>query len=447
MKIVHLVPGTGSFFCGSCLRDHALARQMRRLGHEVLLAPLYLPLVLERDLDEPAPPIFFGGINVYLQQKFGWFQSTPRWLDRWLDAPGMLRLLGRRAASTRAADLGRLTISMLRGEEGAQRKELNRLVTWLAANDKPDVVCLSNGLLAGLARRIKQRIGVPVICTLHGEDAFLDNLAPPYCDEAWELLTDRAADVDRFVAVSHYYGRSMQQRLHLDPARLRIVHNGIELDDLEPASSAPAQPILGYLARMCADKGLKTLADAFILLRQRARVGPVRLHVAGAMTGADRPFLQELRKSLRNAGLLDAVSFEPNCDRSRKVAFLRQLSVFSVPATYGEAFGLYVLEALACGVPVVQPRHAAFPEILALTGGGTLCAPDDTMALAVAIEAVLLDQPRARQQALAARAKVLELFSAARMAHQIAGIYRDATAATRSDDRTATTPRWQAAPV
>ncbi len=425
MRIVQLIPGTGNFYCGQCLRDHALARALRAQGHEVVLAPMYLPLVLESDPDGDSEPLFFGGINVYLQQKLALFGRTPRWLDRCLDARWLLRWAANRMGMTRASDLGDMTVSMLSGESGRQVKELNRLTAWLADKPRPDAICLSTGLLAGLAGPLKLHVGAPVVCSLQGEDAFLDTLPDSHRDLAWSMLAERASDVDAFVAVSRYYGDLMSKRLNLPAQKLRVIHNGIELDELEPATAPPQRPALGFLARMCAGKGLKTLVEAFILLRQRPSTLNLTLRIAGAATREDEPFLNLLRQQLQAAGLLAEVEFLANIDRSQKASFLRSLSVLSTPATYGEAFGLYVLEALACGVPVVQPRHGAFPEVLAITGGGVLCAPDSAAALADAIESVLNDEPRARSEAARARTVVLERFSAARMARDVAELCTD----------------------
>src|SRR5215472_522525 len=156
MRIIQLTPGTGSFYCGTCIRDNALVVALRALGQDALMVPMYLQPTLDEASGAEGAPLFYGGVNVYLQQKFGLFRKTPRWLDRLFDSPGMLEAAARRAGMTRASQLGDLTVSTLRGEEGRQVKELDRLVEWLASSDgRADVVCLSNILLIGLARRIK----------------------------------------------------------------------------------------------------------------------------------------------------------------------------------------------------------------------------------------------------------------------------------------------------
>jgi glycosyltransferase involved in cell wall biosynthesis len=208
---------------------------------------------------------------------------------------------------------------------------------------------------------------------------------------AWEVLSARAAEVDLFIAPSRYFAELMQQRLALPQDRVRIIYNGINLDGFSPASAPPDPPVLGYFARMCPEKGLDLLVDAFIHLRQRATVPNLQLLVGGGCGSSDEPFVNTLRTKLQRAGLEADTEFRKNISRAEKLEFLRSLSVFSVPAVYGEAFGLYVIEALAAGVPVVQPRHAAFPEIVDVTEGGLLCDPGEAKALATGIETLLRD--------------------------------------------------------
>src|SRR5215210_6613717 len=167
MRIIQITPGTGSFFCGTCLRDNALVAELRRQGHDALMVPLYLPMVVDEAPTAGDTPLFYGGVNVYLQQKSALFRKSPRWLDRLLDTPGVLSFAASRAGSTEARELGDLTVSTLRGEEGNQIKELDRLAEWLTETG-PEVVCLSNALLVGMARRVKERTGAAIVCTLQG---------------------------------------------------------------------------------------------------------------------------------------------------------------------------------------------------------------------------------------------------------------------------------------
>src|SRR5438094_2812341 len=202
MRIIQITPGTGSFYCGTCLRDNALVAELRRQGHDALMVPLYLPLTVDEPPTAGDTPLFYGGVNVYLQQKSALFRKSPRWLDRLFDTPGVLRLAASRAGSTEARELGDLTVSTLRGEEGRQLKELDRLAGWLAEM-QPEVVCLSNVLLIGLARRIREKTGAAIVCTLQGEDSFLDSLPGEDRDAAWRGLAERAAEGGALIAFSH----------------------------------------------------------------------------------------------------------------------------------------------------------------------------------------------------------------------------------------------------
>ena len=415
MKIILLTPGTGSYHCGVCMRDNALARELLKQGHDPLLLPMYLPLTLDESPVQPQTPVFFGGVNVFLQQKFAWFRSAPPWVDRLLNHPALLRWAGRRSGMTGGAEIGELTHSMLLGEEGRQNRELEKLVDWLLAHGRPDAVWLSTALLTGLARRIQQALGVPVLCSLQGEDSFLDGLDQPWRSRCWQTLAERSVDVARFIAPSAYYGQLMRERMRLSPDQVRVIPNGIALDGFDLRRSEPVQPVIGYLARMVEGKGLGLLVDAFILLKKRGRFPQARLRCAGAMTSGDAAYVARLRKKLAAACCEADVEFLPNITREEKIAFLQGLNVFSVPATYSEALGLYVLEAMAAGVPVAQPRASAFPELLQ-AGGGVLHEPNDPESLADSWEVLLANPAKAWDLGRKGRGIVENLFSMPAMA-------------------------------
>lgn len=427
MRIVQITPSAGdSFYCENCLRDAALVKAMRKLGHDVLMIPLYLPLQIDESSSVSKTPIFFGGINVYLQQKSAFFRRTPRWFDRLLDSPKLLRWIGRKAGATSARNLGQMTISMLQAEQGRQKKELHRFVEWLDTQDnKPDVVCLSNILLAGLARGIKQRLGVPVVCLLQDEDGFLDGLTSPYSEQAWQILAERASDIDAFIAVSKYYADVMRQRLELQAERVHVIYMGISLDGYEQWEAKPEIPTIGYLSRMCPDKGLDTLVDAFVHLKKNKKLKNARLRITGGKRADDEIFLNRIRQHLSSCGLIDDVEFQPDFDCNSKSDFLRTLSVLSVPEKQPVAYGLYVLEALAAGVPVVQPSSGVFPELLEMTGGGVLCEPNNATALASAMEPLLLEPDYARQLGKRGRDAVFEKFNIEQTAEEMVRIYEE----------------------
>jgi glycosyltransferase involved in cell wall biosynthesis len=441
MHFVQITPGAGGMYCGNCLRDNALVAEMRRRGHETLMIPLYLPLTLDETDQSLGTPTFFSGINVYLAQKSVLFRRAPRWLHRWLASPRLLKWASSRAARTQASELGDLTVSMLRGEQGHQARELEELVGWFRTQRRPDVVCLSNALLAGMARRLKTELGSMLVCNLQGEDYFLDHLPAPYRDEAWSVLAERGAEIDLFVAPSAYYAELMRRRLNLPRERVRVIPNGINLEGFEVGEGSPrgagVPPVLGYFARMCPEKGLDRLVEAFVLLKRRPQTQRLLLRVGGSCNGPDLAFVAGLRRCLDAAGVSGDVEFHPNPDRSTKLALMRSFSVFSVPAHYGEAFGLYLLEAWATGLPVVQPRTAAFPELIEATGGGVLVAPGDAAALADGIEGLITDPARAMRLGEAGRRAVKSEFSDRRMVDRTIAVLEEAYAGRGSERVTA----------
>jgi len=421
MKLIHLSPGAGdNFYCENCLRDVEMVLALRRMGHEASCVPLYLPLMTDAGIDERARgEVFFGGINVFLQQHSAVFRHTPRWLDRLFDARWLLRWAGRKAGMTSAREVGETMLSMLQGRHGRQVKELQRLVTFLADQQRPDVVSLSNVLLVGLVGSIKRALGVPVVCSLQDEEGYVDTLPEPYRSRAWDVLRERCREVDAFVAPSRFYGAEMRRRLDLPADRVHVIPDAIDPSAFAPAPAPPDPPAVGFLSQMCAGKGLDTLVDAFCRLKQSGRWDELKLRVFGGQTAADEPFVQAVRRRLDEAHLAAAVEFQEGFEPARKLAFLQSCSVVSVPTRQGEAFGLFALEALACGVPVVLPDHGAFPELIDATGGGLLCRPNDPAHLAETLETLLADEPRRAELGRAGRQAVIEKYNADRMAENV----------------------------
>ncbi len=403
-------------YCGNCFRDNALVAQLRRMGHHALMVPMYLPLTLDEADQSEGTPLFFSVLNVYLAQKFNCFKIAPNWLRRMFTTGWLLNRLGNFAGKTRGADVGDLMLSMMRGESGHQARELEQLIAWLREHEQPDVICLSNALIAGLAKRLRAELGVPVVCLLEGEDAFLDSLPSPQREQTWAELRERVTDIDLFIAPTRYYADTMAQRAGIPAAKLEHINNGINLDGFEPSSLPDDPPVLGYFARMCPEKGLDSLIDAFVRLKQTGPVPGLKLAVGGGCQPGDRAYVEKQKGRLRDAGLLGEATFLPNLDRDAKLAFYRGLTVLSVPALYGESFGLYVVEAMASGVPVVAPDDASFPELIEQNQAGTLCAKGDPQALADAIGQLLLDREHLAKCAAAGRQAAVQTFNIERMA-------------------------------
>ncbi|MCB1208572.1 MAG: glycosyltransferase family 4 protein [Verrucomicrobiales bacterium] len=418
MRILHLTPGTGTFHCGSCLRDNALIKALRVRGHDVVMAPLYMPLVTDREAASPEQPIRVGGISLYLQQKISWFHRMPKFVHNWVNHPMLLRMASKRLGMTSAKSLGEMTLGSLLGEDGRQWGEWKKLLSWIKNEFKPDVVSLSNSLLSGLAGAISRDVGVPVVCSMQGEDSFLDTLPDDYRDRAWAAMRHNARSLAAIIAPSRFYADAMAKRLELEPDQIHVVSNGIDTAPFPIAECDPNWPVIGYLARMIPGKGLTTLVDAFIELSRRGNLPRVKLKIAGSMMPSDEPYVNELREKLKEAGCAGKVEFLPNLTFTEKLKFLSGISVFSVPATYGEAFGLYVIEAIACGIPVVQPDSGAFGELIQATQGGVLCAPDDVGSLADSLEGLLQNEEQRDQLANRGMANVRRDFTSAKMAER-----------------------------
>ena len=385
MRILSITAGAAGMYCGSCTRDNALARELMALGHDVTLVPVYTPT----RPDEPnvsRSRVLFGGISVYLQQHAPIFRRTPRVLDRLWDSPRVIQALSSRAISTDARMLGGLTISMLQGEQGALRREFDKLVDWIREEPLPDVINLPNTLMIALAAPLKRTFNRPVCCTMQGEEFFLDGLVPPYREQALALIRDQVPSVDRFLAVGEYCAAFMSQYLDIPRARISVVPLGINMDGYPrsaPAAGRPeGEPLrIGYFARIAPEKGLHLLAEAYIRLRRRTGRMPIRLEAAGHLARAHQPYFDAVRRTLERADLAHEFSHHGEVDREGKLAFLRGLDILSVPATFDEPKGMFVLEAMASGVPVVQPRRGGFIEIVERTGGGLLVEGDDADAL------------------------------------------------------------------
>ncbi len=424
MRITYITAGAAGMFCGSCMRDNTLVAALSRRGHEALLVPCYTPIRTDEE-DVSQRRVFFGGVNVYLQQKWGLFRHTPWLLDRLLDAPSLLRWVSRFAVSTKAEDLGDLTVSMLRGEHGKQSKEISKIAQWLAAEVKPQVVNLTNAILSGMVHELKRVVGAPVLCSLQGDDIYLDSLPEPYRTQSLQLIRDHCREIDGFIATCGYYADFMAEYFAIPRGRIHVVYPGLNLRGHGgPRPERNGRPFtVGYFARICPEKGLHVLAEAFRLLRADPAAPRCRLHVSGWLGESNKKYYDDIQKSLKEAGLADDFVHVESPGHDDKVRFLDGIDVLSVPATYREPKGLYVLEALANGVPVVQPRHGSFPELIEATGGGLLVNPDDPADLAAALRRLMDEPALAEEMGRKGKEAVHARFHADRMADETAAVY------------------------
>ena len=437
MRIVHITAGAGGRLCGSCLHDNALVRTLRDRGADALLVPAYVPTTSDEEVVAERR-VVMGGVNVWLQQHVPLFRHTPAFVDRLLDAPALLAWLSARTGSTRAADLGPLTVSSLEGERGHQRKEVARLAGWLAADVRPDVVQLSNALLLGLARSIRRATGARVVCTLSGEDLFIDQLPAPHRARTWQLLRERAADCDAFVALNRFYAGFMGERLGVTPERIAVIPHGVDLAAFPAAApdlrarrnERDGRLVIGFLARACAEKGLDQLVHALPIL---ARSHDVAVIAAGATIGAERDYIAGCLGLAQRLGVGDRFRWLGQVDRPAKLALLQGCDLFALPTVHPEAKGLSVIEALAAGLPVVASAHGAFPELLDDGRAGLLHRPGDPADLARAIGELLTDADRAADLAARGHTLVRERHSAGAMAAAHERLYARLTSGATAD--------------
>jgi glycosyltransferase involved in cell wall biosynthesis len=426
MKIAFIAAGAAGMYCGSCLRDNALASALVDLGEDIVLVPTYTPL----RLDERAvgvDHVFFGAIDVYLHEKFPWLRKPRGLVGKMLGSQRLLRFVSRFALGANPRELGRLTVSTLRGEAGNQRRLLTELIDWLSREVQPDVVHLSSSLFSGFARDLKRRLRVPVVCGLQGEDLFLESLPEPFRSESLSLLRERSVDIDRYNATSTHEADRMASWVGLDRAKVDVVLPGIHLGQYEspPSRADASRPLtIGYFARIAPEKGLHLLCDAFHILCESGEFPDLRLQAAGYLGGKDLRYAGHVRRILASRGIARRVEIFGTVDREAKLAFFREVDVLSVPTVFPEPKGIFILEALASGVPVVQPAHGSFPELVAATGGGLLHEPRSAEDLARKLAEILRNAELRRELGAKGREAVHARFSSRRMAEETLSIYR-----------------------
>ncbi|UCE41355.1 MAG: glycosyltransferase family 4 protein [Candidatus Aminicenantes bacterium] len=428
MKIAYVTPGHGlQFYCQNCFRDTALLQSLSSLGHKVIKVPMYLPSGMETPADVAVTPVFYGAVNIYLKEKLPFYRSAPVWIERLLDSPSLLHLAAKKSGSTRPTGLEEMTLSMLEGEKGRQASELDHLIQHLRDNVGPDVVHLSNALLLGLAHRLKADLGAGVVCSLQDENEWVDLMGIDYQKKVWKLMAEKAVDVDFFVSASQYYADKTQEQLKLPGDRIKVIHGGIDLEGYEKSTLPFDPPVIGYLCRLSEYFGLDILVDAFMALKEDNRFRDLKLHLTGGYSGDDKPFLNGQMKKIAEHGFKDDVILFDDFCKSSRVAFLKSLTLLSVPVPTGEAFGAYQVEALAAGVPVVQPNVGCYPEFVEKTQGGLIYEPNTGEKLASAMASLLSDPDKIRKLGDQGRRVVLENFSMDHMAKNIAGVYEDVT--------------------
>jgi glycosyltransferase involved in cell wall biosynthesis len=424
MKIVNIIPGFGgSFYCGNCLRDSVFVKTLKTMGHDSVMLPIYLPLSYDNHQPAAEIPVFYGAVNIYLKQNFKILRHMPGWLHRFFDSKPILKYAAQKAGSTRATGLEEMTMSMLQGSEGFQREELQQLIDYLKHHEKPDIVHLSNSLLLGLASKIKEELRIPVVCSLQDEDVWVDAMSPSFQQKLWDLMTQKGQDVDAFIGVSEYFGRLMKEKLSIPDQKLHIIPIGVNPANYTVVKPSLNPPTIGYLSRMCEENGFAIVVDAFIELKDKSIHKNTRLKLTGGYTGDDKPLMNKQLKKLRRKGYLNDVEFIENFRTESLPAFFNGLTAVSVPVLKGEAFGLYQLEALASGIPVVQPALGAFPEIANATGGGITYTPNTASALADAFAELFSKPEKLQQLSINGRNAVIEKYNTKALTEKMITVY------------------------
>ena len=435
MQVIHIVPGTGgSFYCGNCLRDSTYVQALRRVGIDAIKVPMYLPLFSdEHDLSDI--PVFYGAISLYLKHKYPFLHKAPGWFDHILNSGIALKFAARMSGSTRAHGLEDMTISMLLGEQGEQKEELDKMVDWISEHCQPDVIHLSNALLLGLARKLHEKLDVMVVCSLQDEDVWVNAMDDRFRKKTWNLMSERAKDVDAFFAVSDYYAGVMKVQMNIPEHKLFSSHISVDPDDYTFINSSEKEFAIGFISRMCEENGLGVLVDAFIQLKKDPGMDHVKLVLTGGSTGDDHAFLKEIMNKIDQAGLKEDVILHKDFENEGRHEFFSKVSVISVPVLEGEAFGMYLLESMASGIPVVQPNLGAFSEIVGLSGGGIIYEPNVPEKLAKALGDLCMNPGKLKVLSDQAREGIIKHFSIHDQASRMIQFYEQIRAEKRIKEK------------
>lgn len=424
MKIVYLITGSGgSFYCGNCYRDMLFVKAIRKAqGVTASAIPLYLPpdsSVAGYGFDKH---VFFGAISMYLREKIPILRNMPDFLDKLFDTGPMLRLAAKQAGTTRTEGLEDLTLNMIRGDNTFREHEVERLVKYLISEGKPDLIHLSNALVIGLARQIKKRMNVKVVCSLLNEDDWIEEMREPYRTNAWKMIADEAPNVDTFVTPSNYYRDLFISKTGLSGENIQIIPIGIDTSMIQPKKVDPVTPSLGYLCRINKMNGFDKIVDSFLSLKS-GRLSGLTLHICGGYTGDDKPFIAEQIKKIRKNGFMDSLKIHHEFHAFEKQKFFESINILSVPVRKFDGYGLYILEANAAGVPVVQPATGAFPELISRTDGGVVYYPDNVTELSNSIYKLFRDSNLRQNLSISGQKNVRANFSLEAMSNHLSEVY------------------------
>jgi glycosyltransferase involved in cell wall biosynthesis len=429
MKIVYLITGSGgSFYCGNCYRDMIYLRAIRKVqGINATAIPLYLPpdeTNIESGLDKH---VFFGAISMYLREKVPFLRNMPAFIDKVVDSAPMLKMAASRAGTTRTEGLEDMTLNMIKGENAFPEKELQRLLKYLTKDGKPDIIHLSNALIIGLARQLKKHLDVKIVCSLLNEDDWIDEMAEPFQSKAWKLISQEAVNVDAFITPSRYYKEFFVSKTGVSGSNFHVIPLALDAEDLSNIEQNLHEPALGYYCRINSQNGFDKLVDAFIDLKSSDSLPGLTLHVSGGYTGDDKPFIAEQIKKIKTHGLKSFIRIYPEFQGNSKHEFFSNIDIMSVPVRKYDGYGLYILEANAAGIPVVQPATGAFPEIIEKTKGGITYLPDSIGELSASILKLFNDNTMRRVLSESGRKNVKNELSLDKMSESLSEVYNSIT--------------------
>jgi phosphatidyl-myo-inositol dimannoside synthase len=314
----------------------------------------------------------------------------------------------RRALEARGQQVELLAPEPGRGASLAGRLVFNLRARGAARRLRPDIVVGFD--LDGVFLR---RGGAPSVASLKGvlaDEARFEHGAPRVrltVESFFERAHARKADL--VVTTSAYSAAAIAREYGIDPARIRVVPESIELDRwreaLDAAESLPRDPpgIL-CVAHLYPRKDVAALLEAMTRIRS-----PAILRVVGI-----GPELERLRSLAGRLALGARVEFADQISYARLAAEYRRATIFCLPSRQ-EGFGIVFLEAMASGASIVAAAAGAVPEVLSGGDCGVLVPPGDPASLAAALQD-LLEDPARRARLAAAGLRRVERFDAPRVA-------------------------------
>jgi len=384
MKILLIIPGSGdAFYCGNCFRDNLHVQALRNAGHDAIVMPLYLPLT-DKSFSANTP-LFFPATSYYVAQKFFGKGKMPQFVEKILDSPPILRLASAFSGATSAKGMEQMTLSMIKGDDLNFAKQIEKLIDWIVNHERPDIIHLSSSMLIGIAKAIKSKINIPIVCSLQDEEIWLDSLESRYAREAWDSISRNLKYIDRFVASSEYYKSEVLNKIP-KIGKIEVVYPGVNRKKYE-SPNYPKDPVIGFFYRMNYENGLDILAKSFVKLKSENRIPNLKLKIGGGYTRENKDFINSIRNILQP--FMNDVIWSDSYNLGEHAGFYKDISLICAPLRFNEAVGLYLCEAFAAGRPAVVPATGSFSEIVG--NAGVSYSPNDSENLAEALRKILTD--------------------------------------------------------